>query len=182
MIVAITGTPGTGKTTVASILKKKGFTVVDLKKVAFDNNFVLGVDKNRNSKIVDIEKLNVYIKRNFSSDELVFVEGHISHLLKCADKIIILRLHPLRLREILFDRNWKKDKVSENVQAEALDVILCEAVDIHSEKNCFEIDGTKLSIQDIVLCILEIIENKFKNIKKYKIGEIDWSEELLKDL
>lgn len=182
MIVAITGTPGTGKTTVASILKKKGFTVVDLKKVAFDNNFVIGTDKNRNSKIIDIEKLDDYIQKKFSSDDLVFVEGHISHLLKCADKVIILRLHPSKLKEILSDRNWTKDKIRENVQAEILDVILCEAVDIHSQRNCFEINGTELSIQDIVVCILEIVENKFKNIKKYKIGEIDWSEQILKDL
>ena len=47
MIIAITGTPGTGKTAVASILEKKGFTVVDLKKVAFDNKFIIGFDKKR---------------------------------------------------------------------------------------------------------------------------------------
>jgi hypothetical protein len=33
-----------------------------------------------------------------------------------------------------------------------------------------------------VNCILEIVDNKFKNMKKYKIGEIDWSEEILKDM
>jgi adenylate kinase len=56
MIIAITGTPGTGKTTVASILKKKGFIVVDLKQVAFDNDFIIGIDKERNSSIVDVKK------------------------------------------------------------------------------------------------------------------------------
>jgi len=182
MIIAITGTPGTGKTTVASILKKKGFIVVDLKQLAFDNDFIIGLDKERNSSIVDVKKLDRYIKKKFFSKEIVFVEGHIAHLLTCIDKIIILRLHPSKLKEILVKRKWKKDKIRENIEAEILDVILCEGVDIHTEKNCFEIDGTKRSINDIVNCILEIVDNKFKDIKKYKIGEIDWSDEILKDL
>ncbi|MCJ7571993.1 MAG: adenylate kinase family protein [Candidatus Thermoplasmatota archaeon] len=182
MIIAITGTPGTGKTTVASILKKKGFTVVDLKQVAFDNDFIIGFDKERNSSIVDVKKLDRYIKKKFFNKDIVFVEGHIAHLLTCIDKIIILRLHPSKLKEILVKRKWKKDKIRENVEAEILDVILCEGVDIHTEKNCFEIDGTKRSINDIVNCILELVDNKFKDIKKYKIGEIDWSDEILKDL
>jgi len=182
MIIAITGTPGTGKTTVASILKKKGFIVVDLKQVAFDKNFISGIDKVRNSSIVDIKKLDRYIKKKFFGENIVFVEGHIAHLLNCIDKIIILRLHPLKLKEILANRDWKKDKIRENIEAEILDIILCEAVDIHTEKNCFEIDGTKRSINNIVNCILELVEYKFKNIKKYKIGKIDWSDEILKDL
>lgn len=182
MIIAITGTPGTGKTTVASILKKKGFTVVDLKQVAFDNNFILGLDEERNSSIIDVKKLDKYIKKNYFNKDLVFIEGHISHLLKCVDKIIILRLHPLKLKEILVKRDWKEDKIRENVEAEILDVILCEVADIHCQKNCFEIDGTKRSINDIVNCILELVDNKFKDITKYKIGEIDWSDEILKDL
>ena len=182
MIIAITGTPGTGKTTVASILKKKGFIVVDLKQVAFDNDFIIGIDKERNSRIVDIKKLDRYIKKKFFSEDIVFIEGHIAHLLTCIDKIIILRLHPSKLKEILVNRDWKKDKIRENIEAEILDVILCEAVDIHTDKKCFEIDGTKRSINDIVNCILELVDNKFKNMKKYKIGEIDWSDEILKDL
>jgi adenylate kinase len=182
MIIAITGTPGTGKTTVASILKKKGFTVVNLKQVAFDNDFIIGFDKERNSSIVDVKKLDKYIKKKFFNEDLVFVEGHIAHLLTCIDKIIILRLHPSKLKEILVKRKWKKDKIRENVEAEILDVILCEGVNIHTEKNCFEIDGTKRSINDIVNCILDLVDNKFKDIKKYKIGKIDWSDEILKDL
>lgn len=182
MIIALTGTPGTGKTTVSSILKKKGFLVVDLKQLAFDNDFIDGIDKKRNSCIVDVKKLDRYIKKKFFSQDIIFVEGHIAHLLNCIDKIIILRMHPSKLKEILAHRNWNEDKIRENIEAEILDIILSEAVDIHTDKNCFEIDGTKRSVNDIVDCILELVKNKFKNIKKYKIGKIDWSDEILKDL
>ena len=181
MIIAITGTPGTGKTSVASILKKKGFIVIDLKQVAFDNNFINSIDNKRNTSIVDIKKLDKYIKKKFFSEEIVFVEGHIAHLLNCVDKIIVLRLHPSKLKKILINRGWKKDKICENIDAEILDIILCEAVDIHTEKRCYEIDGTKRSINNIVNCILDLVRNKFRNIKNYKIGKIDWSDEILKN-
>ncbi len=182
MIIAITGTPGTGKTSVASNLKKKGFTVIDLKQVVFDNNFILGIDKERNTTIADIKELDSHIKKKFFNKDILFVEGHIAHLLTSIDKIIILRLHPSKLKKILVNRNWKKDKIHENIEAEILDIILCEAVNIHTAKKCFEIDGTNLSIKDITNCVLELVNNKFKNIKKYKIGKIDWSNEILKDL
>jgi broad-specificity NMP kinase len=54
-------------------------------------------------------------------------------------------------------------------------------VDLHNSKDIFEIDTTGKSINDIFYSIIEIIENKFKNMKKYNIGKIDWSEEILKD-
>jgi adenylate kinase len=182
MIVSITGTPGTGKTTITGILEKKGFSVIDLKKIAYENNFVIGIDKVRNSKIIDIEKLDIFIGKTYQLEELVFVEGHISHLLKNVDKVILFRLHPLNIKKILKKRGWNNEKVRENVEAEILDIILCEAVEIHTESNCFEINVTDLSVEDVVKCVLELVEKKFNNIKKYKIGEIDWSEVILKDI
>jgi broad-specificity NMP kinase len=60
-------------------------------------------------------------------------------------------------------------------------VILCESVEIHNEENIFEIDTTEESIEFVASSIIEIIKNKFQPMKKYNIGKIDWSEEILKD-
>ena len=94
MIISLTGTPGTGKTSVATVLKSKDFEVLDLNKEANYNSFLLGKDKKRNSFIVDIEKLNKFISEKYRNEEIIFIEGHLSHLLKNADKVIILRCHP----------------------------------------------------------------------------------------
>ena len=179
MIVALTGTPGIGKTSVSKILEKN-FYVIDLNKIATDKNFIIGIDKDRNSKIVDIEKLNDFINKSYNKMELVFVEGHISHLLKSVDKVIILRCNPNELRKRLSKKGWKKEKIKENIEAEILDIILCETVDILSNKNIFEIDTTKKSIMDIAFIIKEIVQSDFCNVKSYNIGNIDWSEEILK--
>jgi len=180
MIIALTGTPGTGKTSISKILQKKGFEVVDLNRIACEKDFLIGTDKKRDSKIVDIDKINRYLEKNYNKNEVVIVEGHLSHLLKIVDKVIVLRCHPKQLEKNLSKRRWKKKKINENVEAEILDVILCEAVDLHLEKNIFEIDVTDRSLDVAASLITKLIMDKFKYGEKYKIGRIDWSEEILK--
>ena len=115
------------------------------------------------------------------SSGTVLVDGHLSHLLKCADKVIVLRCHPDELRKRLSKKGWKKEKIKENLEAEILDIVLCESVEFHSEKNIFEMNTTDDSIDSVVSQIIKIIDEGFKNMKKYNIGDIDWSEEILKD-
>ena len=181
MIVAITGTPGTGKTSISKIIQKDGFEVVDFNKVACENNFLIGKDKKRDSNIVDIKRFDDYIKKNYSGKEIVFIEGHLSHLLKCVNKIILLRCHPNKLRENLSKKGWKETKIKENIEAEILDIILCEVVEKYPEENIFEIDTTYKSIEDISHDIIKLTKDNFRKVKKYNIGKIDWSEEILKD-
>jgi len=181
MIIALTGTPGTGKTSVAEVLKTKGFKIVDLNKEACENDFLIGKDIKRDSNIVDIEKLNNFIFEKYCSKETIFIEGHLSHFLKKVDKIIILRCHPEKLKKNLLKKGWNKEKINENLEAEILDIILCETVEIHKKNSIFEIDVSDKSIKEISEKIIEIIKNRFKMLEEYKIGKIDWSEEILKD-
>ena len=181
MIVALTGTPGIGKTSVSDILKKNHYFIVDLNQLITEKGFISEFDEKRKSNIVDLNKLDDYIKKLFSKKDFVIIEGHLSHLLGCIDKIIILRCHPFELKKRLLNKNWNYDKINENVEAEILDIILCEAVDIHGKENIYEIDTTGLTIVDVYKIILEIIEYKFTSINKYKIGCIDWSENIFKD-
>ena len=177
MLVALTGTPGVGKTSVADILHKNGFKTVDLNKLSLENNFFLGVDKRRNSKIIDIDRLDKYIEKNYKEfNNIVFLDGHIAHLLVNIDKIIILRCNPVVLRKRLESKGWKEEKIKENIDAEILDIILCESTDVHSEKDIFEIDTTDKTPSVVASIIMDIAKNGFKQMKKYNIGQIDWLE------
>ena len=118
MIIALSGTPGTGKTSLVPLLLKNGFKVFDLNKIALDNNFIDGFDKKRNSKILDMSKINDFVKKNLLEYNVVFIEGHSSHLLKNVDKVIILRCHPNELEKRLKSKDWNKEKIRENVEAE----------------------------------------------------------------
>lgn len=181
MIIAITGTPGTGKTSVAKKLIRKGYIVLDLNKIACENDFLLGRDEKRKSNIVDIDRLDLFIKKNYINFNIVFVESHLSHLLKCVDKLIILRLEPFQLKKNLKKKGWNEKKIKENLESEILDIILCESVEIHSKDNIAELNVTNKSADEIVLIIIDLVKEGFKNLQKYKLGNIDWSEEILKD-
>jgi len=181
MIVALTGTPGVGKTAVSQILQNKGFDIIDLNKLAVEHNFWLGTDKQRDSKIIDIKQINTYVTEAYKEKDPIIIEGHLSHLLKSVDNVIVLRCHPIKLKQRLLTKGWNTKKIRENIEAEILDVILCEAVDLHAKTNIFEIDTTDKSVNDVASAVVKIIRNKFKNMKKYNIGKIDWSEEILKE-
>ncbi len=181
MLVAITGTPGTGKTSISNEIRNNGFNVIDLNIIACKKNFIIEKDKIRNSNIVDIDKLNNYIKQNFLSDEIIFIEGHLSHLLNCVDKVIILRCNPQKLKKNLINKGWSKKKITENIEAEILDIILCETIEQHSNKDIFEIDTSNKNLLEISQIILNLVKNRFKNNNNYTIGHINWSEEILKD-
>jgi len=182
MLVALSGTPGTGKTTVSNLLRNKGYSIVDLNELAVERGFVTGIDAKRNTKIINIDGLNSFIKDFYKTNDIIFFEGHASHLLSIADYVIILRCHPRKLKNRLQNKGWDQQKIKENVDAEALDIILCEAFSLHSENHIFEIDTSNKSINSVLSSIIEIVNGKFKLTKKYKIGKIDWSEEIIKDL
>jgi len=180
MLISLTGTPGTGKTSVSELLKVLGYKIIDLNKLANDNNLIIGFDEKRNSNIVDIEKLNIFFK-SYEPIDTIIIDSHLSHHIKKADKVIILRCSPDKLRMNLEKKGWGENKINENIEAEILDIILSETIELHDTNNIYEIDSTELRIKEVVRIIDDLLKNNFKNIKKYKIGKIDWSEELLKD-
>lgn len=180
MRVVLTGTPGTGKTSVATILKNQGYNVVHLHVFAKENHCIAGVDRKRNSQLIDMVKLDKAVQKAFSSDNLVFFDGHIGHLLKSMQKVILLRCHPKELEQRLLKKKWTAKKRKENVDAEALDIILCETVQRHVSEDIFEIDTTKRTGEEIAAIIVRLVNKNFQPTKTYRVGQIDWSEEILK--
>lgn len=179
MRVALTGTPGTGKSAVGTELQAKGYNIIRLHELAKQTGCITGVDTKRNTNLVDIPRLNKYIKTHYPSPELQFFEGHIAHLLRTMEKVILLRCHPQELRKRLQKRNWSAQKIKENSDAEALDIILCEAVDLQPKKNIMEIDTTRKTIGEVTAVIEMLIARHFQPTTSYSIGTIDWSEEIL---
>jgi adenylate kinase len=180
MWVALSGTPGTGKTAVASVLKTLGFMVVPLHRFAQQNQCIAGVDVKRHSELIDMRKLEKAIRGQHDAESLVFFEGHIGHLLKSMEKVIVLRCHPQELEQRLLKKRWSAKKREENVEAELLDVILCEAVERHPVKDIFEIDTTKKTVEEIAAVVRGLVKKNFQPTRMYRVGRIDWSEEILR--
>ncbi len=171
MIICISGTPGVGKTTISKELAKKlGMKVVGLNRLIKKLNLIEGFDKKRNAFIVDEKKLKkIKLNGNF------IIDGHLSHFIP-NDLTIVLRLHPKKLRERLKAKKWKREKIEENVLAEALDIIYGEALRCKKEKiakNVVQIDTTNKSVNSIIKRILNMLKEE-----KYKSDDVDWLSEL----
>ena len=61
--VALSGTPGTGKTTISRLLHSEGFDVLSMEKIAEKHNCLGELDSSDNSKPIDVELL-ISILRN----------------------------------------------------------------------------------------------------------------------
>lgn len=196
-VIFISGTPCTGKTTVASNLNdyllENGFDsrLIKINDFAFDNDLVLGEDPNKFYKVIDIDRLNECLIKEINSFKssnnanrtnnanqneiaVLIVEGHLSHLCEGADKMIVLRLNPSILKDRLEERNYVESKIQENLEAEALAVCSAEAYEIYGE-GTNEIDASDKSIEEIRDLIIAIASDNLE----CPVGSIDFMEWLL---
>ncbi|WP_011977167.1 adenylate kinase family protein [Methanococcus maripaludis] len=175
MIIAITGTPGVGKSTVSNLLFEKlksggkDIACINITEVVSKNGLYLEKDIEMDSYVVDFDKLNKYIQ-SVGTEDLI-LDGHVSHYLN-PDYIIVLRANPLLIKNRLESRNYSSEKVKENVEAELLDVCLVESIEKNDESKIFEIDCSEKDPEKIVNEIL-----MFLDLKNPEYGNISWLED-----
>ncbi|MGQ0537140.1 MAG: adenylate kinase family protein [Methanobacteriota archaeon] len=182
MIVAITGTPGTGKSAVAEVLAARGHRVVDLSDLIARTGIAAEIDEERGSLLVDplvLEtEVSLLLSRLPDADGPVFLEGHLSHLLSQVDEVCVLRCQPKELALRLGAREWAAAKIRENVEAEALDVIAVECAD---RPRAFELDTTDASPDETADRLLAILEGDEDARAGARLGSVAWLSEFLED-
>jgi adenylate kinase len=136
MRAAVTGTPGTGKTTAVEAADMP-LAVVHLNDLVREAGLATGEDPERGSLVADLDA----IADRLAGREDLLVESHLAHHLD-VDRVVVLRCHPETLRERLLDRGESAATAEENAEAEALDVVLSEAVANHGRESVYEIDST----------------------------------------
>ncbi|MEM4729486.1 MAG: adenylate kinase family protein [Thermoplasmata archaeon] len=177
MRVALSGTPGTGKSSVARELRGLGERVVDLNELARQRGLLGRSDRRRRTREVDLHRLNKVVRREFSGGR-VFLEGHLSHLLD-VDRAVVLRCSPRVLRRRLRARGYPEAKVRENSLAEALDTITIEAVGRLGKRSVVELDATRRSPRSLALEIAKIARRGFRGGRPP--GSVDFSDDVLRN-
>ena len=120
------------------------------------------------SYVVDFQKLEDYIGNIIKSSpsKSIIIDGHVSHLLD-VDYIVVLRCNPEIISKRLEERNYNKNKIKENVEAEILDVCLVGALE--NSDNVYELDTTDRTLESIVDEIIDALTHK-----KTKYGIVNW--------
>ncbi|MBE27591.1 MAG: toxin [Euryarchaeota archaeon] len=161
---ALTGTPGTGKTTISALLQNDLISLSDYYEEFSDGRAKDG------EWVVNIKRLESSIE----SLEWEVAEGNFSHQLNIVDKVIVLRCDPAVLVNRLKERNYSNKKIRENLEAEAMGIIYSETVRNYGIENLIQVDTSKKTSKECSIIIRDYINN---NIKVEE--EIDYLERIL---
>ncbi|HYD03751.1 MAG TPA: adenylate kinase family protein [Alphaproteobacteria bacterium] len=157
MIIAISGTPGTGKTYIAKKLAKLGLKYFDLNKYIKDNKLYDSYDKKDATYDVDVSKLIKKIDKMFEDkrsknkviDKLIgqkldfdeflkklpkkldgiIIDSHMSHYF-ASDYNIIVSTDIENMYKRLKKRKYSAKKIQDNIQSEIFQVCLEESKEI----------------------------------------------------
>jgi adenylate kinase len=145
MIICVSGTPATGKSTIAKILSKElKFKYIDVKAIIKKNKLYDCYDKKLKTYIVDEKKLNKFLINNIINSNIdLIIDSHLSHYLpkKYVDLCIITKCDLKQLKKRLEKRKYSSEKVRENLDSEIFDVCLNEAKELNH--HIFVINTTK---------------------------------------
>lgn len=166
-VIALTGTPGTGKSSAAKILKKKGFAVVDLNSEIRRRKLYSEYDRKRKTYVADFEKIEKFLKAELKKEKyqnkITLIDSHLSHLLPSIliNAVIVLRCSPEVLEKRLKKRGWGKEKIRENAEAEIIGLIEYEARKKH--RKVFVFDTTRLNPERVAGKIKRQMTKVFKS-------------------
>ncbi len=141
-LIIITGTPGTGKSTLAKFLAKKlGWERLDLHK--YYSNLSTRYNPHKKCWEIDFNKLKKLVTKKLKeSKKNLILDSHISHQLpkKMVNLCIVLTSSNLKILEKrLKQRKYSPQKIRENLDSEIFQVCLNEAKE----------NGSKLKVIDI---------------------------------
>jgi adenylate kinase len=148
---------------------------VDINQLVEEKHLYTGLYPEKDYKIVDMNALEEELfkivgERDSDEKQGIIIEGHLSHYFPKADLVMVFRTEPHILKGRLQKRDWKEDKIRENLEAEALDICTWEAHQIHGNK-VHEIETTRIAPDETINIISEII----KGNKSFPVGDIDFS-------
>lgn len=173
--LAISGTPGSGKTAVGALLAERlDVEVLELSQLVEREKMYSNQDVARATLIANVEILEKYLATLLSQAKRIhLVLGHYADIVPDAflKSLVVLRCHPKILTERLRERQWSTTKILENIQAEILGECTSQALLRHPPEKIFEVDVSHKSKEAAADCIEMIFSGKGT---EYKLGRISW--------
>jgi adenylate kinase len=171
-VIALNGTPGTGKSTVANHFKTNQWEVINTGEFAISSGCLLEYDEKHQTNIIDedclynafdtfLSKKIVRKKENTISDKIqaIIIEGHLvdlipqEYLLHC----FVLETDQNTLRSRLKARDYSDKKIQENIDAENMKDCYIQSLDSFGSDRVSFVKSANLS--DTITFINQKINN-----------------------
>jgi len=175
-VILVTGTPCVGKTTVARLLAPKlDALYVNLTELAVRENLISGKDEERDSIIVDENRMRHKIREIIEGCDQndIVIDGHYAVSVvpkKFVTYVFVLRRDPVELRKFMEQCGFSGRKLWENLASEILDVCLVDALNVHGKEKVCELDVTGKSVEEVISEILDVLGGH----KECHVGVVDW--------
>lgn len=171
--VVITGTPGTGKTSVSKLLAGQiGARYISLNRVVYRKKLHGRIDRRRHTRVVNLKRTRMFFRKALLNErEITVADTHIADALprEYVGRVIVLRCHPTILELRLRKKKWSSSKVRENVLAEILDSCYATAVNYYGLKKVAQIDTSELKPSRCVSQAKRILVKQPRQTKR-----VDW--------
>lgn len=136
--VLITGTPGTGKSSLAErVAAAAGMTQYDVSKIAKAENLCESYDEAMDTHVIDEDKVLDHMEERLGTEEGgVVVDYHSCDLFpeRWFDLVVVLTCDNTELYERLESRGYSEKKIRENVECEIFQTVVEEARDSYAEE------------------------------------------------
>lgn len=156
LVVAITGTPGTGKSVLARQLARgaRGASVIEINDVVARQRLYSGVDR-FGSRIVKLGRLGGALRKEIARRRgLVIVVGHLVPDLRIGQRItVVLRAELVELMKRMKRRGYPKIKIDDNIVSEALDYCGVRAAGRSAETYEVESAGDRKRLVSYILAV-----------------------------
>ena len=171
VVIAITGSPGVGKTTISYMLASQGWKVNNIAELAKTFDCEGDYDELMGCVEIDIHKLAERFLME-PNDNLI-IDGHLAHFL-AVDAIVILRCEPSQLRARLESRGYTQPKINANLEWELIAGMWSEIVEFDIDVPILELDSSTLSAEELIKRLLDWIDGDFKHNSTIISNAIDW--------
>lgn len=168
-IIGITGTPGTGKKSIAPrVAKNLGRTLHSVEALARAYGLT---EQSGEETLVDTAKLRRKLHGWPPSPALVF--GHLLPQVLdpgAVERVVVLRCDPAVLRRRLELRGYPREKVQENVEAELIGLVSSEAYEAFGEAKTRELDTTRCTPADAAADVAALLDRWARALPR-----VDWT-------
>lgn len=164
-IVGVTGTPGTGKKTVAPIIAESlGMKSLALNELAKSHGLSDGDE-------VDTRGLRAKLEGGLPMNAVVY--GHLLPYVlgpNVPAAVVVLRCEPAVLKERLRSRGYEASKVVENIEAELIGVLSADSFEAYGRARTFEVDTTRTLPGEAAGSIRRLLLSRPSHVPR-----IDWT-------